>query len=87
MIRSTLLISLVSAILISTAVAQTASQPPFPPMMNTRGTADDQEACRRDAVTLCKSALGDDMAVLACFQRQRARLSRSCNAVLVKYGQ
>jgi hypothetical protein len=85
MIRSTLLVSIVSAILTTSALAQTAS--PFPPMIDTRGTADDQAACKRDAVMLCKNVLGDDMQVLACFQRQRAKLSKACNAVLVKYGQ
>jgi hypothetical protein len=85
MIRSTLLVSAISAILMTSALAQT--KPLFPPLIDTRGTPDDQEACKHDAVTLCKSVLGDDMAVLACFQRQRAKLSKSCNAVLVKYGQ
>ncbi len=85
MIRSTLLVSVASAILMTSALAQT--KPLFPPLIDTRGTPDDQAACKNDAVTLCKSVLGDDMQVLACFQRQRAKLSKSCNAVLVKYGQ
>jgi hypothetical protein len=85
MIRSALLVSVASAILMTSAVAQSAS--PFPPLIDTRGTPDDQKACQHDAVTLCKSVLGDDMQVLACFQRQRAKLSKACNAVLVKYGQ
>jgi hypothetical protein len=54
-----------------------------------RGTPEDQAACKGDAVKLCKDvlALNDSMVVLACFQRNRPRLSRPCAAVLQKYGQ
>lgn len=72
-------------LLASAALAQTA---PFPsPLPSTRGTDEDQKACRHDATTLCKPYLGDDMAVLSCFQSQRPKLSVSCRKVLEKYGQ
>ncbi|MBI5114257.1 MAG: hypothetical protein HZA68_20000 [Rhodovulum sp.] len=67
----------------SAAVAQSG----FPLPLNTRGTDEDQKACHNDAVKLCKSVLGDDMAVLSCFQSQRSRLSVPCRRVLEKYGQ
>jgi hypothetical protein len=50
-------------------------------------TPQDERDCRSDAVKLCRSALGNQMAVLACFQRQRHKLARRCQAVLRKYGQ
>jgi len=52
-----------------------------------RGTSADERACARDARTLCRRQLGNDMAVLRCFQANRRKLSRSCRAVLQKYGQ
>jgi hypothetical protein len=52
-----------------------------------RGSAQDQRACAPDARKLCRSSLGDDMAVLRCFQSNRSKLSRACRAVLTKYGQ
>jgi hypothetical protein len=76
---------LASLLLLSSAYAQ-------PPARATgqqthRGTMDDQKACQNDAVKLCRKALGDDFAVLHCFQSQRARLSVACRQVLEKYGQ
>ena len=52
-----------------------------------RGTTSDERACSSDARKFCSRALGDDMAVLRCFQANRRKLSRSCRAVLRKYGQ
>ena len=60
---------------------------PFPPLFDTRGTPEDQRACRGDAVKFCKQVLENDQAVLLCFKRNRAQLSRSCDATLRKYGQ
>ena len=50
-------------------------------------TPQDERDCRSDAVRLCRPVLGDQMAVLACFQRHRSKLTRRCQAVLRKYGQ
>jgi hypothetical protein len=81
----------VSALLLFAAlllpVAATAQIAP-PPGAGSRGTAAEQKACEPDARRLCRQAINmGDMAVLACFQQQRARLSRACAAVLRKHGQ
>ena len=49
-------------------------------------TPEDQAACRPDARKYCREHVGNDMAVLACFQQNRAKLSEPCAAVLRKYG-
>jgi hypothetical protein len=72
------------------ASSQAFAQPlplPFPPLIDTRGTPEDQKACSGDARKLCRAYLGDDMSVLRCFQANREKLSPPCRAVLVKYGQ
>jgi hypothetical protein len=81
MARTYLLMALALASLIAPAAAQ---NPPTP----LRGTPDDQRACARDAVMLCKPYVeaDDDAGVLKCFQANRAKLKPACQAVLVKYG-
>lgn len=86
MLRLLAVLAIAPALLASAALAQPRSFP-LPLPLNTRGTDEDQKACQRDAVTLCKSVLGDDMAVLGCFQSQRQKLSGPCRRVLEKYGQ
>lgn len=45
-------------------------------------------ACSGDARRICKDALaGGDMAVLACFQQNRAKLSGNCRQFLISVGQ
>ena len=73
-------LALLTAVLGPVAQAQ-APQP------SGRGTPDDEKACKTDAVKLCRNVLGDDFAVLQCFQAQRQKLSPACRAVLEKYGQ
>ena len=52
------------------------------------GTAQEQAACSRDAQRFCRSVISQgDMAVLACFQQNRAKISRACDAVLKSHGQ
>jgi hypothetical protein len=92
MIRSVLLLAVVPAFLVSSAIAQSPGRSPLalplPLPINTRGTPDDQKACQSDAKKLCRSVLTEgDFAVLQCFQSQRAKLSAPCRAVLAKYGQ
>jgi hypothetical protein len=54
----------------------------------TRGTPDEQRACSRDAQRFCREVISQgDLAVLACFQQNRTRISASCNAVLRSHGQ
>jgi hypothetical protein len=83
LIRSVLLAAVL--LLPTMAVAQMAPQPMRP---EGRGTAEEERACEPDARRLCRNVIEQgDMAVLACFQRQRAQLSRACAAVLRRHGQ
>jgi hypothetical protein len=89
MARSIILLALLLASAAATpALAQQQQQPsfPLPPFLTPRGTPEDQRACRPDAQRLCKEVIGDDDAVLRCFQANRPKLSQACAAVLVKYG-
>jgi hypothetical protein len=84
---------LIAAALMLLSVAPAAaqrSQAAAPSSMQSggSGTDEDRKACGPDAMKLCKNVLEQgDFAVLDCFQRQRARLSRVCEAVLRRYGQ
>ena len=51
-----------------------------------KGTADEQQACTRDAQRLCRKQLGDDNAVQQCLQENRAKLSKSCQKVFESRG-
>jgi hypothetical protein len=52
------------------------------------GTPQEQAACSRDAQRFCRSVISQgDMAVLGCFQQNRAKISRACDAVLKSHGQ
>ena len=52
------------------------------------GTPQEQAACSRDAQRFCRTLISQgDMAVLACFQQNRAKISRACDAVLRSHGQ
>lgn len=46
----------------------------------TSGTPEDQAACRASVQRYCAQ-------VLACSQQNRARISKPCQQVLIKYGQ
>ena len=50
------------------------------------GTQQEQQACSRDASRLCRKDLGNDGAVQACLQQNRARLSSACNKVFQSHG-
>jgi len=81
-------IALIIAVMLSSALAQAQAQPPGAPGQQGRGTAEEQEACDRDANRFCRKVLGDgDMAVLRCLQENRSKISRACNAVLTSHGQ
>ena len=64
------------------AVAQLPLPLPMP-----QGTPEDRAACESDVQRHCKAAVPDQLRVLNCLQDNRNRISRSCQAVLVKYGQ
>ena len=52
------------------------------------GTEREQRACARNVQKYCRPVLGQgDLAVLACLQRNRDRLSASCKKVLTDHGQ
>ena len=52
------------------------------------GTPQEQAACSRDAQRFCRTVISQgDMAVLSCFQQNRAKISRACDAVLRSHGQ
>lgn len=87
MIRTASLFALLITASISPVMAQGQAPAPFPPLFDTRGTPEDQRACRGDAAKLCREFVDNDMAVLQCFQRQRTKLSKACKAVLEKYNQ
>lgn len=72
---------LLAALLMAPATAQ-AQKGPY------RGAPNEETACRGDAHRHCRAVLNQgDMAVLACLQQQRSKLSRACQAVLGRHGQ
>ena len=48
--------------------------------------ASDKAACMPDAMRLCRDAMTNVRSVLACFSRNRDKISGRCNAVLASYG-
>lgn len=69
------------------AWAQSADQrlPSAPPDPN---RAEGERACSPDARKFCRNVLNQgDMAVLSCFQQNRASISRACDTFLRKNGQ
>jgi hypothetical protein len=46
----------------------------------------DKAACMPDAIRLCRDAIPYVQSVLACFSRNRDKISGRCNAVLAGYG-
>lgn len=73
------------------AVAQAQPRQPAPmpaPLPNMfEGTPQEQAACRGDSDKFCRDAEPDSLRVLACLQRNRAKISRACRAVLESHGQ
>ena len=49
-------------------------------------SASDKAACMPDAIRLCRDAIPNVQSVLACFSRNRDKISGRCNAVLTSYG-
>jgi hypothetical protein len=78
------------AILVAAAIAAGATiasaQLPLP-LPTPQGTPEDRAACEPDVQRHCKAAVPDQLRVLNCLQDNRKRISKSCQAVLVKYGQ
>jgi hypothetical protein len=52
------------------------------------GTADEQKACAHDVQKYCRAVMNEpDLTVLSCLQQNRAKLTKSCDQVLVSHGQ
>jgi hypothetical protein len=49
-------------------------------------SASEKAACMPDAIKLCRDAMPNVQSVLACFSRNRDKISGRCNAVLAGYG-
>jgi hypothetical protein len=62
-----------------------AAEPAAPSLF--QGTPAEQKACSRDATRLCSEQVPDTFAVLACLQKNRQKLHKSCLAVLEAHGQ
>ena len=57
-------------------------------LMTSAASAQQGDACARDASRFCRACLNDgDMVVLACLKQNRARLSKACQQVLTSHGQ
>jgi hypothetical protein len=77
---------LVAATVVGSTVA--LAQLPLPiPLPMPQGTPEDRAACEPDVKRYCQSAVPDQLRVLGCLQDNRKRISQSCQAVLVRYGQ
>jgi hypothetical protein len=50
------------------------------------GTPEEQQACSRDAQRFCRKQMGDDNAVQQCLQKNRAKLTKSCQKVFESHG-
>jgi hypothetical protein len=76
--------SVVAATLVLAALSGVSSTPVL--AQGHMGTPQEQNACSRDASRFCRKDLGNDGAVQACLQANRARLSRSCRKVFESHG-
>jgi hypothetical protein len=56
---------------------------------DTRGTRDEQAACRGDSRRFCRSVDPDSgtHGILTCLKQNRSKLSRACRGLLESHGQ
>jgi hypothetical protein len=55
---------------------------------NRSGTAQEQKACAKDVSRHCRTVMNEsDLVILSCLQQHRAKISKSCDAVLKSHGQ
>jgi hypothetical protein len=78
---------LIFAIFLTTSGATLFAQTPPPSGGLFEGTPQEQAACRPDTMKYCREFVPDSMQVLACLQRQRAKISKACQEVLSSHGQ
>jgi len=78
----------IAILLAATIAGATVALAQLPlPLPLPSGTPEDRAACEPDVQRHCRSAIPDQLRVLACLQDNRSRISRACQGVLVKYGQ
>jgi hypothetical protein len=78
----------IAILLAATLVGSTIALAQLPlPLPMPQGTPEDRAACEPDVQRHCKAAIPDQLRVLNCLQDNRKRISKSCQGVLVKYGQ
>jgi hypothetical protein len=80
-------IAIVAAAIITGSTVALAQLPLPIPLPMPQGTPEDRAACEPDVKRYCQSAVPDQLRVLGCLQDNRKRISQSCQAVLVRYGQ
>jgi hypothetical protein len=84
------LVNLTLAFLLAGAPAVFAQQFPPQPAAPQLGSEAERAACRPDVVKFCQAELSanqdDVFAILACLQRNRGRISPSCQQVLANNG-
>jgi hypothetical protein len=89
MLRLASLTILTLAAISTDAMAQFPSQPP--PASPGKGNDQERAACHPDVMRYCKAevdANADDvLGILGCLQRNRVKISRSCQQVLASHGQ
>jgi hypothetical protein len=89
MLRAASLTIFMIAAVSSVAMAQFPSQPP-PPSLG-RGNDQERAACHPDVMRYCKAEVDanpdDVLGILGCLQRNRGKISRSCQQVLASHGQ
>jgi hypothetical protein len=78
---------LICAIFLASSGAMLFAQTPPPAGGLFEGTPQEQAACHPDTMKFCREFVPDSMQVLACLQRQRAKISKACQEVLSSHGQ
>ena len=82
----------VLAILIGSATGVMAQGQTVKPLPNPfdalfQGTPEEQAACAPDSTRYCKALEPNQLAVLGCLQRNRAKIAVACRRVLESHGQ
>jgi hypothetical protein len=77
-------------VLATSALAQgtnpnNAPPPSMPGILE--GSPQEQAACAPDVHKFCHDEIPDTFAVLACLKRERAKIGKSCQQVLINHGQ
>ena len=73
--------SIIAAALLAMLSADASAQ-------GSRGTSQEQDACKSDVTRHCRRVMNEgDFVILACLQQNRGKLSRACRKVLEDNGQ